>query len=206
MKQMSLKWACGVFVAAAAVAIAPAYGSVESQKVVVAKAIQKVPVTELAAKAANLVAKAKAADRKDVAIASVQVILQQQPMVAAPLVGAISAVAPNLAAAVAAAAAEINPAQAVEIARAAASAAPDEGTAIVAAVSKAAPELAVRIAQVQPVPTVARSSRAAVAALGGPTLNPGTTPINPGAPGFDTRGTPNNVSGRDTFGADYARP
>lgn len=147
MKKSIVGRLAAVVVTVAALAFTPAYAGNDAQKALVNKAIEKAPVTELAAKAATLVSQAKEAERGGVAVAAVEVIVGKHPAVATAVVSAIAKAAPEVAAKAAAKATELSPGQAVAIARAASLAAPKYAAEIAAAVAKANPKKALGVAQ-----------------------------------------------------------
>jgi hypothetical protein len=147
MKKSVVGRLAAVVVTVAALAFTPAYAGNDAQKALVNKAIQKAPVTELAAIAAALVSQAKEAERVGLAVAAVEVIVGKHPAVATAVVSAIAKAAPQAAAKAAAKATQLSPAQAVAIARAAALAAPKYAADIAAEVAKANPKKALDVAQ-----------------------------------------------------------
>jgi len=136
-------------------------------------ALAAVPMAELPAKAADLVLRAKPADRKATTLDVVKSALGINPTAATSIVGAIAHAVPDMAAVAAAAAAVEQPRQASAIAKAAAAAAPAQASAIVAAVCRVAPayypNVAVAVSQVAP-----EANREIVQAVGAaqPTLQP----------------------------------
>jgi hypothetical protein len=209
---------------ASALALPPVFAGTDAQKALVTKAIEKAPVSELAAKAAGMVLKAEKDQKAGLAEATIEVIVPKHPAIAASVVSAVSAVAPELSAALAAKAAELAPAQAMAIARAAAKAAPKQAPQIAAAVAKVVPKSAARVAQVAMIavpaasadiseaviaavpqsqaavrPLVRYNARADEAAGGGYTVTQTGKPYGEGGPGT-------SVAGLEKQGPDYARP
>jgi hypothetical protein len=234
MKNNDLKWVSVVAVTVATLALAPVRAGTEAQKALVNKAIEKAPVAELAAKAADLVSNAKASERTDLAVTAVEVIVSKHPTAAATVVAAIAKAAPGAAAKAAAKAAELNPAHAAIIARAAALAAPRYASQVAVAVSNRAPKSATQVAQavmfavpsqavqiadavaaaqpqtqasLQPLSRrVARANNPAAEPPIPPSFRYAGEPINPLALAFEDRGVAVNVSDLETFGPDPVRP
>ena len=98
--------------------------------------LNKVATAEVPAKAAELVAQAKASDRDAVAVEVVKLVAKAHPTMTIATVGLISAKCPECASAAAATAAKLQPKQATLIAKAAAGSAPAQAGAIVQAVGK----------------------------------------------------------------------
>ena len=147
MKKNNLKWLMTVALGATIVALTPVQAGTNPQQAAVSQAVEKTPVTEWAPKAAALVSTAKAENRQDVALATIQTMDSTHPAVAVAVVGAIAKAAPEVAAAAAAKAAQLSPKQAVSIARAAARNAPKYASQIAAAVARVAPNSASSIAE-----------------------------------------------------------
>ncbi|MBI3852428.1 MAG: hypothetical protein HY298_19400 [Verrucomicrobia bacterium] len=103
------------------------------------KELKSVPVPEMGAKAARLVAEAKADVRESTALAVVSAAIELKPVAAIAVVSAISRENPDVAPATAARAAGLLPKDAAAIAKAAAGAAPAQAAKIVLAVCKAVP-------------------------------------------------------------------
>jgi len=122
-------------VALALVVSFPAFANKSSQ----VTALDNVPLPELPAQAAKLVAQAKAKEQKAVAIAVVQAAVQRSPVSAPFVVSAVARAVPSVAPVAAATAAALQPKQAGAIAKAAAAAAPSQAGKIVAAVCKELP-------------------------------------------------------------------
>ena len=214
MKRTNLKWVAVGFVAGASMLIAPVSAGVDVRSADVAKAIQQVPVSELAAKAVGLISEANKATRESVAIAAVEAVMKKQPAVATAVVSAISKAYPELAAKVAAKAAALSPEQTLQISRAAALAARQQAPQVAASVAKVAPQSALKVTQtvmfavpelemqtqdavVAVVPPAVRSSvRTARSASSG---GSGSSPL----PGIDP---PDSTTGNEIPGSDYARP
>lgn len=97
------------------------------------------PAAELPAKAADLVAQAKARDRQATTINVVKSAVGLNPAAAPAIVGAIARAVPDMAPVAAGAAAAEQPRQARAIAKAAAAAAPSKAGKIVVAVCRAVP-------------------------------------------------------------------
>jgi hypothetical protein len=117
----------------------------EAQIKSIKKTVDGVPVPELAPKAAEIVKKASAKDREDVAVTVVRLIVTEKPTLARDVVVAVVKVAPEVSSAVTRVAAELCPEQAMVIAQDAAALAPAQAKEIAAAVAKCAPESALRI-------------------------------------------------------------
>jgi hypothetical protein len=166
----------------------------ESQLASVKKAFAKVPVPELAMKAAQMVAVAPAADRQEMAKAEVQAIIAKNPAVAVVVVSAICAAAPDVAPAVSAAAAEMlkDKDSAELIAIAAAKAAPAYAEQIAQAVEKAVPGTSTIVRS-----RIITTMRAAAAPSGSGTITiqPGVISANTPATAPSTPVTP--VAGYD---------
>lgn len=137
MKIKKLMTACCVAVATLSVVSIQALTSIQVQEI--KKLLLGVPVPEMPAKAAELVAGAAKKDRPAVAVTAVRTVVQKHRAAAPMVISAISRVAPELAPAVAVAASELLNDQAPTIARAAAVAAPAQASEISAAVSAAVP-------------------------------------------------------------------
>jgi hypothetical protein len=117
----------------------------EAQAKSIKSTLASTPVLELAPKAAEIVLKASANDREEVAVTVVRTIVSKKPTVARDVVVAIVKVAPEVSAAVASAAAKLVPSQAGVIARDAAAYAPAQARSIAAAVANVSPNSAVRV-------------------------------------------------------------
>jgi hypothetical protein len=113
-----------------------------------------VPATELPAKAADLVSRARARDWHTTTVSVVNSAVGINPVAAPAIVGAIARAVPNMASVAAGAAADLQPKQAAAIAKAAAAAAPSKAGKIVTAVCRAVPNqyrnIAAAVAQVVP--------------------------------------------------------
>jgi len=230
MKHINLKRVIVVAVGAALIVLAPVEAGINPQQAVVAKAVEKTPVAELAAKASALVSNARAEDREDVAVAAVQAIVSKHPAVAVPVVAAIAKAAPEVAAKIAAKAAQLSPTQAVSIARVAALNAPKYAAQIAAAVARVAPKSAAAVAEMVMfvVPAAATQVADAVSAAvpeaqaaiqpirrtnigvagGGDDVNVEQTgrEINSASIPFGQRNRPHNSGGEEVAGFDYSRP
>lgn len=136
-----------VLLAVSAFAASPAYALTEPQAAAVKKAIVGAPVAELAAKAAEVVARATKSDKEQTAVAVVRAAVTKSPSSAASVVSTVVTVAPSTAAKVVAAVAELAPEQVEIAAQIAAQAAPDEASKIVAEVAKVAPKQSGVVAQ-----------------------------------------------------------
>jgi len=124
------------FLAAVALASPSAFAFSEAQAKAIKKAVTSVPVPEMPAKAAELVAKATDEDRHAVAVTAVRAAIFKSRSSAPQVVAAISKVAPKLAPIVARTAAQMETSQASVIARAATVAAPEAKTEIAISVSQ----------------------------------------------------------------------
>src|ERR1044071_3627297 len=116
-------------------------------------ALNKVPVAEVPATAAELVAKAPLRDRDVVATEVVKLVVKSHPTVSVAAVGLISSKCAAAASVAAAPAAEAQPQQVKLIVKAAASGAPSQAGAIVRAVCKVIPahtEVALAVAEGAP--------------------------------------------------------
>jgi len=167
MKKISLRWVFGPVVALALIGSSSAYAVItDAARAQVNKSVENVPVSELAAKAAEMVTQASPADREDVAVATVQAIVGKRAPLAVTVVASIAKAAPEVAAAAAGKATELNPVRAASIARVAALAAPKYATKIAVAVAKAAPKSASEVAEAVTfaVPSVGMSVADAVVA------------------------------------------
>ena len=102
--------------------------------------LSAVPAVELPAKAADLVAQAKASDREATTINVVKSAVTMSPTAARHIVGAIARAVPDMAPLAAGTAAAEQPKQAGVIAKAAAAAAPSQAGKIVVAVCRAVPK------------------------------------------------------------------
>lgn len=147
MKKNNIKWVLAVVIAVAGLASGTAFAATDAQKAVVTKAIAKAPIAELSMKAARTVSAAKQAEKEDMAVAAVEVVVAKHPALAANLVSSIASLVPEVAAKAASKAAELNPDQAVSIARAAALAAPKYAAEIAMAVGQAVPKTQVKVAE-----------------------------------------------------------
>lgn len=127
-KQLLILALCAAALAPSAMALTAA------QAKAVKRALDSVPVPELPAKAAELVAKASKVDREAVAMAAVRAAIYKNRASATLVVSAIAKSAPDLAGAVSLVAAEMESGQARSIASAAVNAAPGAKTAIAASV------------------------------------------------------------------------
>ena len=141
MKRNKLFWTA-LLTALAFVAPFPAKALTANEVKEINKAITTVPLAELPPKAANLVVKAKAKDRSDVALTVVRAVVAKKPASVPAVVGAISKASPENSPAIAAEAATLLNDQAAEIAKAASAGAPTHASKVAAAVSKAVPKSA----------------------------------------------------------------
>lgn len=151
----------------------PAFAGKSSPVDLIKKELKSVPVPELGATAARLVAQAKLDARESTAVAAIAAAIELKPVAAVAVVSAISREAPDVAPAVAGRAASALPKDAAALARAAAGAAPTQAAKIVSAVCKAVPTkyAAVAVAVAQAVPYASREIvDAVIAAL--PSLKP----------------------------------
>lgn len=103
------------------------------------KSLSAVTVTELPAKAAQLVSEASAQEQELTAMAVVRLAVERKNTMAAPVVGAVVRAAPSFAGSVAATAASQQPSQVSAITKAAVSAAPAQVGSIVRAVCSELP-------------------------------------------------------------------
>jgi hypothetical protein len=205
-----------------------------SRVAAIKKAVANVPPPELAAKAASLVANAGSAEREEVAVEAVRVIVYKKPSLAPSVVGAISKIFPEGSATVAAEAVTLSNDQAEEIVKAATSAAPGQADKIAGAVAKVAPKSAVKVTRtaVALVPTASEEIVAKVvasvpasrqeiqkdAAFTRSTRRSASESQNQGSissfkgtiRGTNPEGTPNEVTnvtpGHDESREDYGRP
>jgi hypothetical protein len=156
--------------------------------------LSPVPAAEIPAKAAELVAQAKPAERQPTTIAVVQAAVGKYPSAAPLIVGAIAKAVPAMAATAAATAVGLQPTMVNAIAKAAASAAPTKVNEVDVAVQR---QLSVTLAG-QPQP--------ATPPAGGPVLGPSRQPPYvplTGTPGSSTPGTGGTLP---PHGRDYAQP
>jgi hypothetical protein len=199
MKMKTMMKATVVFAALLTFAASSAYALTDAQLASVKKAYNKVPATEMAAKAANMVKQTSTADREAMAVALTRAAIVKNANVASSVVSAISAAAPETSPAVSAAAAEMLNERASTIAMAAAAAAPEYSTRITQSVSTAVPSAATQIAAMPR--TRSNGNSGAVTTGGTITITPGPirgiqyTPVIPPAstpsalvqPGYDPK-------------------
>lgn len=223
MNMKNFKRVSLVAFAALAVAVSSATAAVTDYKATVTQAIDQVRLSELPAKATGLVAGVEEAQRTDMALATVEVILTKRPAIAVALVASLAKQLPESAAKIAGKAAELSPKQAVAIARTAALVAPKQAAEIASAVSAATPNWAVNVAEAvtDVVPGVQSEVNASVAKVapqaqprlrlgsaaggGGPSIGSTHLHLNgvPVAPGEEP---PVNQGNLLTPGADKLRP
>jgi len=131
----------------------------------VAKALAGSTAWDISARAADLVAKAAAADKKDVSIAVVNTAVAMKPAASVAIVSAIVRQDPAAAPAVAVTAATLQPKRIALIAKAAATAAPSQAAKIVAALIKEFPRhyAVIATAAAAGAPSAGREILAAVA-------------------------------------------
>lgn len=133
---------------------APVFGTDAPKANPYTPTLAAVPVAELPAKAADLVAQSKPRARQATTIKVVKAAVAINPAAAPAIVGAIARAVPDMASVAAGTAATEQPKQASAIAKAAAAAAPDKAGAIVTAVCRAVPNayqaIAVAVAEVVP--------------------------------------------------------
>lgn len=142
--------ACCVAAATLAAPSVQALTSIHIQEI--KKAVLGVPVPEMPAKAAELVASAQKKDRQAVAVTAVRAVVVKHKAAAPLVISAVSRVAPEVAPAVAVAASELVADQAPAIARAAATSAPAQAAKVSEAVAAAVPaQAATVIASVAPI-------------------------------------------------------
>lgn len=110
------------------------------EALIIRKALNAVPVPELAAKAAELVTKADKTNQLSVAFETLRTSLIRSPTVGPSVVAAIARVVPNMAPAITVAAVQMAPKQVDEITRAACLAAPAKTELIISAMARALPE------------------------------------------------------------------
>jgi hypothetical protein len=122
-------------IAALAISINSAQALTYNQVQQIKKTVLGVPVPEMPAKAAEVVAKAEKKDRQATAVTAVRAIIMKHRAAAPLVISAVSKVAPDLAPALAVAATEVASEQAQVIAHAAATAAPEQAKEINLAVS-----------------------------------------------------------------------
>jgi len=186
MKKQLFTQITGVCTALIVLAVASANALTDTQMASIKKAFDKVPVPELAAKAAQVVAQTPAADREPVAVAVTRVVVTKNAAVVASLVSAIATVAPEVAPAIAAEAAALARDYAEAIALAAANAAPAYAEKIAQAIAAAVPSQANAVtARVR---SSAERRAAGISASGTWTIIPGVlagvinTPTRPPVP------------------------
>jgi hypothetical protein len=117
----------------------PATKLSQEQVTAIEQAFVGIRAPELAARAADVVAKAPEGERNAVAVATVRVVVSKRPASAPAVVSAVAKIAPQASAELAAEAARIAPGQSAEIAKAAAASAPLHAEQIAVAVAKVAP-------------------------------------------------------------------
>ncbi|MBM3879557.1 MAG: hypothetical protein FJ387_07520 [Verrucomicrobia bacterium] len=203
MKTLNFARFCGIAAVITLAASVSVLAGADTPALGVTKAIKGKPLLELPAVAARLVAQAKAAERLELALASVRVIVGRHPALAPALVAAIAAAAPEVAVATAVAAAELRPEQAAPIARAAALAAPNRARELVSSLSQAVPAAAVNVAAAVPAAAVRRvelssAAKPASTVPGGegdtaPNLALKDFAINAASTPFPLRGRPNVI-------------
>jgi hypothetical protein len=142
MKRTIISLVCAGVVVGVGAAHIQAGTKTDTTTAVVGKALDGVPVVELASKAALLVNKALAQDKERVALAAIETVMRKNPAAAQTVVASIARGNPSLASKVAAKAASYAQDQAVEFALAAATVARDSAGEIVRAVSAVAPSKA----------------------------------------------------------------
>jgi hypothetical protein len=144
MKRKTL-FVAALLAALATFGVSSAQALSASRAAAIKKAVANVPAAELAAKAASIVASSDSAEREEVAVETLRVIVSKKPSLAPSVVGAIAEIFPESSATVAAEATVLSSEQASEIVKAATSAAPHQATKIASAVAKAAPKSAVKV-------------------------------------------------------------
>ncbi len=144
MKRKTL-FVAALLAALATFGISSAQALSASRIAAIAKAVANVPAPELAARAASIVANADSAEREEVALEAVRIIVSRKPSLAPAVVGAVSKISPESSAAVAAEATTLSNDQAAEIVKAATSAAPRQADKIAGAVAKVAPKSASKV-------------------------------------------------------------
>src|SRR5258708_5411780 len=108
-----------VLLAALSFFAAPSASAIsQSQVLAIRKTVASVPAAEMAAKASDIVNRASALEKKDIAVVTVREIASKRPATVVAVVAAISKIAPEVSAAVAAEAAKVCSNQASEIAKA----------------------------------------------------------------------------------------
>lgn len=178
MKMKKLVKIAALLVAMATVAAPSALALTTAEVKAAKKAVVSVPLPEMAAKAADMVAKADKKDRTRMAVAVVEAVIFKNRTLASHVVSAVIKVSPESATEVTKAAARLDAAQIAAIVRAATTAAPEQSSAIrqmaSATVSTTAP-----VAQSSSAPSRATRSRtqaAEPAPIG--TVDEFGTPIN----------------------------
>jgi hypothetical protein len=166
MKRNKLTTMAALCVALATFTVTSASALTSIQVQEIKHAVLAVPVPEMPAKAAELVAKAEHKDRQAVAVTAVRAVVQKHRSAAPLVISAVSKAAPDLAPAIAVAASELDNNQAGQIARAAALSAPTQAAEVIAAVSKAVPSQATSVTEnVNPV--LSRSAASTGTSSGG---------------------------------------
>lgn len=131
-----------------------AAASAETKTETVRSALKQVPTAEVPARAADLVAQARTADRDSVTAEVVRMAVKAHPTIAPAIVGSIAKKTPAAATTAAATAARLQPKQVTQIAHAAAAAAPAHAGGIVKALCKVVPgayrDVALTVALVAP--------------------------------------------------------
>jgi hypothetical protein len=171
--------ACCVAAATLAAPSVQALTSVHIQEI--KKTVLGVPVPEMPAKAAELVANAQKKDRQAVAVTAVRAVVGKHRAAAPMVISAVSRVAPEVAPAIAVAASEVAVDQAPAIARAAAVSAPAQAVKISEAVAAAVPAQAATV-----VATVAPIASRGSAAVQSGNVRIEDTPINENTGGGGT--------------------
>ncbi len=173
-------------------AVASANALTDAQVASVKKAFNNVPVPEIAAKAAKLVAQAPASDKQEIAVLIIKTVAASNPAVLVSVVSSISAVAPEIAPAVSASAASLASDYVEAITIAAVKAAPRYAQQIGTSVSTSAPQAAAKVAETV---RVTEKSASTPSASGGIRIVSGvgrgivyTPPLAPSAAGTSTTG------------------
>jgi hypothetical protein len=149
MNMKNHKLATAILSATLALAVTSAYAKLSDEQIASAtKTLNKAATVELAPTAVQLVSKALATDKVEMAVTAIRAVVAKNPSAVVTVVAAISAAAPETSPAVAAVAAKLLADQAEAIAVAAAKSAPAFAEKIVQAVSAEVPAVAAKLAAV----------------------------------------------------------
>lgn len=178
MKMKKLVTTAALLVAMATVAAPSALALTTAEVKAAKKAVVSVPVPEMAAKAADMVAKADKKDRTRMAVAVVEAVIFKNRTLASHVISAVIKAAPETATEVTKAAARLDAAQVAAIVRAATTAAPEQSTAI-RQVASATVGTTMAIAQSSSAPARTRTRTQAAEPTPIGTVDSSNTPMNP---------------------------